>query len=110
MVYDWMMYFKKCYFFSVPDRFDRDIRHRADRRRRMVRQDTAGRAPGHGQRDGAQSVAQELHGRQGFLSRISFQLPSERSPEHCVHVRRGLPDGQFLRVRPGIRSVGRPHV
>jgi len=46
-----------------PDRSGRDIRHSANCWRRMVRQDIVGRTPGHGQRDGAESAAQKLHGR-----------------------------------------------
>lgn len=94
----------------MTDRLDRDVRHRADRRRGMVREDTAGRAPGHGQRDGAEVVAQELHSRQRLLPRVPFQLSPERAPQHRVHVRRGVPDGQLLRVRPGVRAAGRPHL
>lgn len=93
-----------------PGRSDRDVRHRADRRRGLVRQDPAGRAQGHGQRDGAEGAAQELHGRPGLLPGVPFQLPPEQPPEHRVHVRRGLPDGRFLRVRAGVRAAGRPHV
>lgn len=96
--------------FSPADRSDRDVRHSANCRGRMVRQDTVGRTPGHGQRNGAKSVAQKLHGRQGLLQGIPFQLSPERPSEHRVHVRRGVPDGQFLRVRAGIRAAGRPHV
>lgn len=76
----------------------------------MVRQNTAGRAPGYRQRDGAEGAAQELHGRQRLLPGVSFQLPPECSSEHRVHIRCGFPDGQFLRVRSGIRALGRPHL
>lgn len=84
----------------------RRIRHPADCRRGMVRQNPARRASRHRHGNGAEGAAQAVRLAARFLPGIPLRTALGRPPEHRDHVRRGLRDGRLLCVHARVCAVG----
>lgn len=97
-------------FRSLAGEFGRRIRYSANRGRRMVRQNFAGRASGDRHRDGPESAAKAVRLAARLLPRVPLRTASRRAQKHRHRVRRRIRNGRLLRIHTGVRAARRSHI